>query len=73
MRYTLIICSFFAFHFSTQAQGLWKKVERFDQAARKEAVITYLPKAYSSFELNFKSIQSELSTVPAERNGIGSG
>ena len=53
MRYTLIICSFFAFHFSTQAQGLWKKVERFDQAARKEAVITYLPKAYSSFELSF--------------------
>ncbi len=73
MRYTLIICSFFAFHFSTQAQGLWKKVERFDQAARKEAVITYLPKAYSSFELNFKSIQSELSTTPAERSGIGTG
>jgi hypothetical protein len=52
MRYTLIICTFFAFHFSSSAQGLWKKVERFDHADRKEALITYLPKAYSSFELN---------------------
>lgn len=50
-----------------------EKVERFDQADRKEAAITYLPKAYSSFELNFKSIQTELATAPVERSGIGSG
>ncbi|MBK7223591.1 MAG: hypothetical protein IPH94_20495 [Saprospiraceae bacterium] len=71
MRYTLIICTFFAFHFSSSAQGLWKKVERFDHADRKEALITYLPKAYSSFELNYKSIQSELAQLPAERSGNG--
>lgn len=69
MRYTLIICTFFTFHFSTQAQGIWKKVERFDQADRKEAMITYLPKAYSSFELDYPAIKTALTATPSERSG----